>query len=95
MSMPQVNPTWSLALELVSVGGFAIVVLTRIFLTLYYMKSRPENPSPDFDRVQPYRIRVKTVFLTEREARLIGPWLVYVAITFWALGLFAAIFTRY
>jgi hypothetical protein len=95
MSMPQVNPSWSLAFELVSGGGFAIVVLTRIFLTLYYLESRPESPSPDFNRVQPFRIREKTVFLTEREARLIGPSLVYVAITFWALGLFAALLTRH
>jgi hypothetical protein len=93
--MSRGNFDWSRTVALISVVGFTIVVLIRIFLTFYYLKRRPRNPSFETERVHPYLIRDATVFLTAREVWSIGPLLGYIAVTFWGLGLVTAFLTRH
>lgn len=81
------HTSWYHLIELASVVGFASVILIRLTISLYYLKRRPSTPSLETEIVHPYPIRTRVVYLTEREARLIGPILRNIAITFWISGL--------
>jgi hypothetical protein len=92
--MLSLGRNWHEMVELISVGGFTCVVLIRLSLSSYYLKHRPTKTSPERGFVRPYPVRTTAVYLTEREARLVGPILRNVAITFWVSGLVTFLVTR-
>ena len=90
--MPLHDSNWLEFVELLSVAGFASAVLARLALSLYFLKYRPTNPVED-RIIRPYQIRGTTVYISEWEARVIGPVLGKIAVTCWALGLSAFLIT--